>query len=398
MALRSRSANSGSPAWPPPTTRSPVTPMARCHYLGFIVEFGPWCLFHSGDTLLAPRPRPSGCSQEPDRCLLPINGNKPERRVAGNLNGSEAAALARACGARMAIPCHYDMFEFNTETPEEFSACCDGSASRYVSCAMANPWTSAPSTPRTSPPQRFRNVATIRFIRAFAGFAGPILSLGLHFAVTLCYINRWDKVAAVTVFPLWAWAIVGLLILAVSWLLSRNKFAIAVAAVWGVTAVVGADEIPGIVNSIKGKRLPLEHPQRQDGKAVIRVATINCKNRSAEALLEAKSYAPDIVLVQESPACPRTQAALPAVLRRRRQGRRRLALRHHHTGRHRDREEQQQPAFHPRDRHPCRWACHRCGERPSQTCDHTLRPSGTGSAGRHTTTTARCAGASSSRS
>ena len=46
--------------------------------------------------------------------LLPINGSAPERRVAGNLNGVEAATLAHAIGARMVIPCHYEMFAFNT--------------------------------------------------------------------------------------------------------------------------------------------------------------------------------------------------------------------------------------------------------------------------------------------
>ena len=60
-----------------------------------------------------------------DLMLLPINGNKPERRVAGNLNGTEAAALAKACGARMVVPCHYEMFGFNTETPEEFETACE---------------------------------------------------------------------------------------------------------------------------------------------------------------------------------------------------------------------------------------------------------------------------------
>jgi L-ascorbate metabolism protein UlaG (beta-lactamase superfamily) len=52
--------------------------------------------------------------------LLPINGRAPERRVAGNLNGSEAAHLAKSMGARLAIPCHYEMFAFNTADPAEF--------------------------------------------------------------------------------------------------------------------------------------------------------------------------------------------------------------------------------------------------------------------------------------
>ena len=55
-----------------------------------------------------------------DLMLLPINGRNEARRVAGNLDGAEAARLAREAKARLVIPCHYDMFEFNTATPELF--------------------------------------------------------------------------------------------------------------------------------------------------------------------------------------------------------------------------------------------------------------------------------------
>ena len=55
-----------------------------------------------------------------DVALLPINGNKPERKVAGNLDGKEAAELGKAIGARCVIPCHYDMFTFNTADVNEF--------------------------------------------------------------------------------------------------------------------------------------------------------------------------------------------------------------------------------------------------------------------------------------
>jgi len=88
--------------------------------LGYVVEFGPWRIYHSGDTLLyermADRLRPFAI----DVALLPINGRAPERRVAGNLSGAEAASLAKLMGARMVIPCHYEMFEFNTADPAEF--------------------------------------------------------------------------------------------------------------------------------------------------------------------------------------------------------------------------------------------------------------------------------------
>jgi L-ascorbate metabolism protein UlaG (beta-lactamase superfamily) len=98
--------------------------LGRHHYLGFLIQRGGFCLYHSGDTLwhsgLVPALAHAGC----DVMLLPINGNKPERRVSGNLNGMEAAALARACGARLVVPCHYEMFTFNTESPDEFVAAC----------------------------------------------------------------------------------------------------------------------------------------------------------------------------------------------------------------------------------------------------------------------------------
>ncbi len=110
--------------------------LGRCHYLGFIVEKDGFTFYHSGDTLwhdgLIAALREVRC----DVMFLPINGNRPERRVSGNLNGTEAAALAKACGARLVVPCHYDMFTFNTETPEEFVTACErlGQPYRVMRC------------------------------------------------------------------------------------------------------------------------------------------------------------------------------------------------------------------------------------------------------------------------
>ena len=55
-----------------------------------------------------------------DVALLPINGRTPERRIPGNLFGNEAAQLAKDIGARLVIPCHFEMFEFNTASPQTF--------------------------------------------------------------------------------------------------------------------------------------------------------------------------------------------------------------------------------------------------------------------------------------
>ena len=96
----------------------------RCRFLGYIARVDQFNLYHSGDTLLheglVPALRPFAL----DVVCLPINGNKPERRVAGNLSGIEAAQLAHQVGARLVIPHHFDMFAFNTEAPDEFETEC----------------------------------------------------------------------------------------------------------------------------------------------------------------------------------------------------------------------------------------------------------------------------------
>ena len=105
--------------------------------IGYLVQCGPFRIYHSGDTLwhddIVQKARAFGPI---DLALLPINGNKPERRVAGNLNGTEAAALAKAIRTRVVVPCHYDMFEFNTVTPDEFVGACEriGQSFRVLRC------------------------------------------------------------------------------------------------------------------------------------------------------------------------------------------------------------------------------------------------------------------------
>ena len=96
----------------------------RCRFLGYVAQFGKWTVYHSGDTMLFDDMVPTLRQWSIDLAMLPINGRAPERRVAGNLWGREAARLAHDIGAQLVIPCHYDMFEFNTASPDEFVAAC----------------------------------------------------------------------------------------------------------------------------------------------------------------------------------------------------------------------------------------------------------------------------------
>ena len=92
----------------------------RCKFLGYVVEFGGWAVYHSGDTVRFPGMAETLRQFSIDVALLPINGANPERRVAGNLSVREAAELGADIRARCVIPCHYEMFEFNTANPTEF--------------------------------------------------------------------------------------------------------------------------------------------------------------------------------------------------------------------------------------------------------------------------------------
>lgn len=96
----------------------------NCKFMGFVAQIGKLTCYHSGDTLLHNGLVESLKPFTPDIAILPINGNKPERRVAGNLNPREAAELGRAIDANLVIPHHFDMFEFNTADPAVFETEC----------------------------------------------------------------------------------------------------------------------------------------------------------------------------------------------------------------------------------------------------------------------------------
>jgi len=92
----------------------------NCKYMGYVIEFDKYKIYHSGDTIwfdgMVEMLKPFSI----DLAILPINGNRPERKVAGNLDCREAAALGKAIHAKTVIPCHYDLFTFNTVDVNDF--------------------------------------------------------------------------------------------------------------------------------------------------------------------------------------------------------------------------------------------------------------------------------------
>ncbi|MBV8844110.1 MAG: MBL fold metallo-hydrolase [Bryobacterales bacterium] len=77
-------------------------------YLGYLIRFGRWTIYHAGDCAmysdLAARLRPFNVSI----ALLPVGGK--------NFSVTEAAQLAEDIGAAWAIPMHYGTFEEDRES------------------------------------------------------------------------------------------------------------------------------------------------------------------------------------------------------------------------------------------------------------------------------------------
>lgn len=110
----------------------------RCRFMGFVLEFGPWKIYHSGDTLwyegMAEVLKPF----QVDLALLPINGNDPARGVAGNLNAQEAVDLGLVIQAKRVIPHHYDLFVFNTADPQDFAYLAEQKGLSYTVLALGD--------------------------------------------------------------------------------------------------------------------------------------------------------------------------------------------------------------------------------------------------------------------
>jgi len=89
-------------------------------FIGFLVQVGRWTIYHSGDCVLYDGLIERLKHWKIDLALLPINGRDPRRGVAGNFSAQEATHLGKQINAGLMIPCHYEMFEFNTVSPKTF--------------------------------------------------------------------------------------------------------------------------------------------------------------------------------------------------------------------------------------------------------------------------------------
>lgn len=130
----------------------------------------------------------------------------------------------------------------------------------------------------------------------------PVGALLMHVVIFACYARRWDKVAALTVFPFWAWGLLGLGMTGFAWLFTRRRLALGIAVLWLATMVIYSDETVPLLRLSSHLPQPGRAAPSPDGKPVLRVATLNCKggHLNPRSPFEAIPWQPDILLLQES--------------------------------------------------------------------------------------------------
>jgi endonuclease/exonuclease/phosphatase (EEP) superfamily protein YafD len=130
------------------------------------------------------------------------------------------------------------------------------------------------------------------------GFVFLVLSALLWIITTVCFIGLWDHVAALTTFPQWSWAVIGILSLAIAWRFIQRwgRWLLLLLMLWVVTTVAFADNLWPVVRGVLHDS-PLKRPPPA---GTIRIASLNCAS-SASAAAEVMAFRPDIVLLQESP-------------------------------------------------------------------------------------------------
>lgn len=116
----------------------------------------------------------------------------------------------------------------------------------------------------------------------------------LCLGVAVCYHLRPDALAALTVFPVWGWFGLGMVLMGLGW--RRGHVAVRwVGALW-VFFLLGLAEEP---RSLARTLWPVAAVEKGRG---VRVVSLNCSAGDPLAAAEVAQWKPDVVLLQESPS------------------------------------------------------------------------------------------------
>ncbi len=129
----------------------------------------------------------------------------------------------------------------------------------------------------------------------------PWGGLALHFGIVAAYARRWDRAAALTVFPFWAWCGLGVILVLLGWKWQRRRASVFLLVLWLVTLVIGSDETPPLLRWRAQRPVP-GVPADDGGRHLLRVISLNCRHMNPVSAEEVLPWHPDVVLLQEAPS------------------------------------------------------------------------------------------------
>jgi len=142
-----------------------------------------------------------------------------------------------------------------------------------------------------------------RKIQKFLSTAVPGVLLFGYLAVTICLLNRWDVMVAVTLIPVWAWCGAGALISLLCWIACRSLLTGLIFCLFLVTAVGFSEEPRGIIRELADSMRKTKTVPEPAVEGILRVVNVDCAGTEA-ALRKAAESRPDILVVQRAPAKP----------------------------------------------------------------------------------------------
>lgn len=126
-----------------------------------------------------------------------------------------------------------------------------------------------------------------------------LLSLGLHFFTIVLYVRLPLKLAAITIYPIWVWGVIGLALGSFCYLFFKTRGSLVIILLWTFTVLILADEARPLAR-LGTEPMAEAPPEEHAGSKVLRVITFNCAGHS-DPLEATRKFEPDIIFLQEIP-------------------------------------------------------------------------------------------------
>jgi vancomycin resistance protein VanJ len=137
---------------------------------------------------------------------------------------------------------------------------------------------------------------------------GDILRLTIYLIacvlLSFIIISFWfhpDALAAITIIPIFAWIIVGIVIALLAHKWKYRRITLITIIVWLALWCIFSDEPISLLRAVIREDTAVFEFARKEGKS-LRVVSLNCAGGNPDAAREVAAFHPDIVLLQETPA------------------------------------------------------------------------------------------------